>query len=106
MLLLRLQTCCWQFLAFQGTFKIVLSVSEEDATRQVRFSLVGSSSFMRDFQGTWRVLDHPRGRPDRCTVHHVLSVKPVMDVPPPVAAYMKTIFVKQVSEQPVCRALV
>lgn len=85
------QTCRWQFLAFSGTFTIALSVSEVDEARELTFRLE-QSSFMRGFQGAWRVADRPDGG---CTVHHVLSVKPLVDVPAPVAAYMRSIFVKQ-----------
>lgn len=31
-----------------------------------------------------------------CVVRHVLSVKPMMDVPPPIATYTRGIFVQQV----------
>lgn len=48
------QACTWQFLAFRGTFNVALHVTEDAAQRLLVFTLA-ESTFMRDFEGRWRV---------------------------------------------------
>ncbi|GFR44629.1 hypothetical protein Agub_g5917, partial [Astrephomene gubernaculifera] len=48
------QSCRWNFLAFSGTFRIRLGVTELPDCRTLSFKLI-QSSFMRDFEGQWVV---------------------------------------------------
>ncbi len=48
------QTCRWEFLVFSGTFETRLTVHEARQHGEVVFNLI-SSSFMRHFQGAWKV---------------------------------------------------
>ena len=48
------QTCRWEFLVFSGTFETRLTVHEARQHGEVVFNLI-SSSFMRQFQGAWKV---------------------------------------------------
>ena len=49
-----MQTCRWEFLVFSGTFETKLTVHEARQHGEVVFNLI-SSSFMRQFQGAWKV---------------------------------------------------
>ncbi|EFJ41841.1 hypothetical protein VOLCADRAFT_107511 [Volvox carteri f. nagariensis] len=98
------QSCRWKFLAFSGTFKVQLGVSEDLDSGTLLFSLV-QSNFMRDFEGRWTVrpADPPAtaseaaaGDQEWCEVEHQLSVVPSVPVPPPVSYYTRSIFVRQV----------
>jgi hypothetical protein len=53
-LLTLLQAGKWQFLAFSGTFNVLLDVTEEEENGMVVFRLV-KSSLMKDFEGSWQV---------------------------------------------------
>jgi hypothetical protein len=54
-----LQACKWQFLAFKGTFNVHLNVLEAPHDRLLVFTLA-ESSFMRDFEGRWQVRQSAR----------------------------------------------
>ncbi len=49
-----MQMCRWEFLVFSGTFETRLTVHEARQHGEVVFNLI-SSSFMRQFQGAWKV---------------------------------------------------
>ena len=49
-----MQTCRWEFLVFSGNFEMRLTVHEARQHGEVVFNLI-SSSFMRQFQGAWKV---------------------------------------------------
>ena len=87
------QECTWKFLMFRGSFKIVLNVDEQPATREVEFSLL-ESKFMRAFQGSWNIQEMPGGG---CKVEHTLQVTPLISPPPAFAGYTSRIFIKQVT---------
>ncbi|KXZ47578.1 hypothetical protein GPECTOR_34g737 [Gonium pectorale] len=100
------QGCRWSFLAFSGTFLVHLAVAEDSAAGSLLFRLI-RSNFMRDFEGRWTVTPPPGRRAgaagnaeeeegEWCEVEHVLSVVPSMPMPPPVAYYTRSIFVRQV----------
>lgn len=58
------------------------------------------AALQRDFQGQWRVLPATLERGPvggGCVVEHRLSVKPLMDVPAPIAKLTSGIFMRQVS---------
>ncbi|CAL5224922.1 g7688 [Coccomyxa viridis] len=87
-----LQTCRWEFLVFSGTFETRLTVHEARQHGEVVFNLI-SSSFMRQFQGAWKVTSLAGGG---CRVQHRLSVQPSLAPPEALASYTKKIFVRQV----------
>ncbi|GAX73261.1 hypothetical protein CEUSTIGMA_g715.t1 [Chlamydomonas eustigma] len=115
------QTCSWSFLAFSGTFDCVMDVHVDKQSQKVTFKLK-KSSFMKDFYGSWQIIpatvmnpgmdedgDHKTtvssGQQAGCLVRHVLSVKPIMGLPEPIARLTQGIFVHQVSQvfEDLCR---
>jgi len=97
--LLVKQKCRWSFLAFSGSFDCSLAVTEDPNKYSLVFKLL-ESSFMRYFEGSWRVIPLPpsgQQQQESCVVQHVLSVKPMMQLPKPIAQATKGIFVNQVS---------
>ena len=114
------QACTWRFLAFSGSFNVALSVDEDAAGRTLVFRLV-ESSFMRGFEGRWRVEAAGGGGGGCCggggsgsgggggkgsstgdgacraRIEHVLAVKPLIPIPPAVAKYTQGIFTAQVA---------
>mmetsp|Transcript_24679 Transcript_24679/g.68672 ORF Transcript_24679/g.68672 Transcript_24679/m.68672 type:complete len:247 (-) Transcript_24679:1196-1936(-) len=86
-----LQKCRWKFLMFSGTFNAVLSVREVPEQKVLLFELV-SSSFMREFEGRWKVVKNEMGN---AVVEHSLTVKPTMLPPPGMGGYTRKIFVEQ-----------
>eukprot|EP00798_Chlamydomonas_sp_ICE-L_P016609 gene16609-22851_t len=92
-----------------GAFVLSLELSkasmivEEDAGSMKLNFILKESSFMRAFEGKWKVtpalVSSGKGEAvvEACVVDHQLSVKPNVDVPAPIAEMMQGIFVKQVS---------
>ena len=48
------QHCKWKFLLFKGSFAVKMRVQERPDEMQLLFAME-DSSFMRDFEGRWKV---------------------------------------------------
>lgn len=99
-----LQVCRWRFLAFSGTFNVLLAISEQRPSHGLSFKLI-ESGFMQDFEGVWRVEEAGSGggpatgtTGSSCVVRHQLSIRPPVDLPPLVSTYASPIFVNQVRQ--------
>ena len=103
------QTCSWRFALFSGQFDCRILVEqrkEEDSGNlpQLTFNLI-ESSFMKAFEGSWLVKRGSNG----VIVEHLLSVRPMLDIPPALSALSQNIFCSQVHttledlEKEVCR---
>ncbi|KAG1665563.1 hypothetical protein FOA52_000709 [Chlamydomonas sp. UWO 241] len=106
------QTCKWAFTVFSGTFDCEFAVTEDEASRGLRFTQL-SSSFMKSFEGRWHVepavlagssssssgaaATAAPSADAACRVEYVMSVRPNVDVPPQISEYVNGIFTQQVS---------
>ena len=90
------QTCSWRFAIFSGQFlcRILVEQRRDDSDLpQLKFKLV-ESSFMRDFEGEWRISQAENG----VIVDHLLSVKPMIDIPESLSSLSQGIFCAQVQQ--------
>ncbi|KAG2485548.1 hypothetical protein HYH03_015716 [Edaphochlamys debaryana] len=96
-----IQLMKWNFLAWQGEFRVHLGVQEDRANNAVTFNLV-NSSFASAFAGTWQVkplAPGEQGTPadeEWCEVQHTLAVTPSLPIPALVTGIAQGLFVKQV----------
>lgn len=92
------QTCSWRFTLFSGQFDCRIRVEQRQENEgssglnpQLQFKLI-KSSFMKDFEGSWKVSKEGNG----VVVEHLLSVRPMIEIPQSLSSLSQGIFCAQV----------